>query len=197
MIFLRLFWTFFKIGLFSFGGGYVMIPIIQNEIEAHGWIAAREFADIIAISQMTPGPIAVNAATYVGVKTAGFWGAAAATLGIALPSFLIIIIIANFMMKFKESQVVGAVLKGIRPVTIGLIGTAIVFFAEMSIFTAALPFELFYQWDADLWRLRISEIGVQPGAVVIFWIILIGTKKCKLHPIIAIILSAVLGLILL
>lgn len=195
MIFLRLFWTFFKIGLFSFGGGYVMIPVIQNEIEAHGWIAAREFADIVAISQMTPGPIAVNTATYVGVKTAGFWGATAATLGIALPSFIIIIIIANFMIKFKESQVVSAVLEGIRPATIGLIATAIVFFAEMSIFTTSVPFELLYQWDAALWCLRISEIGIRPGAVAIFLIVLVGIKKFKIHPVMAIVVSAILSLV--
>ncbi|NLD47007.1 MAG: chromate transporter, partial [Clostridiaceae bacterium] len=90
MIILHLFWSFFKIGAFSFGGGNAMIASIQQELEANGWMSASEFGDIIAISQITPGPIAVNAATYVGVKTGGIPGSIAATLGVSIPSYILI-----------------------------------------------------------------------------------------------------------
>ena len=118
MIQLLLFWTFFKIGLFSFGGGYAMIPLIQNEVEQNGWLSTKEYADIIAISQMTPGPLAVNAATYVGAKVSGIFGAISATLGVSLPSFILIVIIAHFFIHFKDNAVVESILRGIRPVTI-------------------------------------------------------------------------------
>jgi chromate transporter len=91
MIYLSLLITFFKIGLFSFGGGYAMIPMIEREIESHGWLSPAEFIDIIAIAEMTPGPIAVNSATFVGFKTAGILGGLFATLGVALPSLLLIL----------------------------------------------------------------------------------------------------------
>ncbi|MDR2588196.1 MAG: chromate transporter, partial [Spirochaetales bacterium] len=129
---LSLLWSFFKIGLLSFGGGYAMVPMMEGEIASRGWLAAREFADIVAISQMTPGPIAVNAATYVGFRVAGFAGSAAATLGVCLPSFILVIVTAHFLRKFKESLFVSSLLGGIRPATVGLIAAAVVFFARMS-----------------------------------------------------------------
>lgn len=197
MIYLQLFWTFFKIGLFSFGGGYAMIPLIQKEIEANGWIASTEFADIVAISQMTPGPIAVNAATYIGVKTAGITGSIFATLGVSLPSFILIVIIARFFSKFKHNLIVDSVLKGIRPVTIGLISSAVVFFASMSIFTSNISFKnfkmIFTPHITDIFK----QIEIHPGALAIFLIILISVKKFKMHPILAVVCSAVLGIILL
>lgn len=196
MIYIKLMWVFFKIGLFSFGGGYVMIPLIQKEIEANGWIDPREFADIVAISQMTPGPLAVNAATYIGVKTAGFWGSFFATLGVSLPSFIIILIIARFIAQFKDNRYVESVLKGIRPVTIGLMASAVLFFAEMSIFTSELSF---IRWK-DIISVPLGELftkaGVNFGALLIFALILIGVKKFKLHPILAVVCSAVLGILL-
>lgn len=88
MIYLKLFLSFVKIGLFSFGGGYAMIPLIQKEIESHGWLTPSQFIDIIAIAEMTPGPIAINSATFVGYNTAGFLGGAVATFGVALPSLV-------------------------------------------------------------------------------------------------------------
>ncbi len=101
MIFLDLFLSFFKIGLFSFGGGYAMIPLIQKEITRNGWITPSEFVDIIAIAEMTPGPIAVNSATFVGYKTAGLFGGLVATIGVALPSAMLIFLIADFIQKYK------------------------------------------------------------------------------------------------
>ena len=93
MMLLQLFWTFLKIGAFTFGGGYAMIPMIQSEVLTHQWISAQQVVDFIAISESTPGPFAVNIATFVGMQTAGFWGAFASTLGVVLPSFLIILLI--------------------------------------------------------------------------------------------------------
>jgi chromate transporter len=135
---LILLYVFFKVGLFSFGGGYAMLPMIYQEIGSFGFMPASEFSDIVALSQMTPGPIAVNAATYVGFKYAGFWGSVSATVGVCLPSFMLILIIAAFFYRFKESRVVQAVLSGIRPATVGMIATAVLFFAQTSIFNPGL-----------------------------------------------------------
>lgn len=196
MIYLQLFWSFFKIGMFSFGGGYAMIPLIQEEIQAHGWVEAKEFADIVAISQMTPGPIAVNAATYIGVKTAGVLGSVFATLGVSLPSFILIVVIANFLVKFKESRVIESALKGIRPATTGLISSAVVFFAGMSIITANLSLEkIKYLFIGQFTRFT-EGIELHPGALLIFLVILVAVKKFRMHPILAVVCSAVLGVLL-
>jgi chromate transporter len=122
MIYLQLFLTFFKIGAFSFGGGYAMIPLIQKEIiDSHHWLPIEQFLDIIAVSQMTPGPIAINAATFVGYKVAGIGGSLAATLGVTAPSFLIILIIAFLIMKFRHVSWLDAFFIGVRPAVIALI----------------------------------------------------------------------------
>ncbi|NLY42603.1 MAG: chromate transporter [Clostridiaceae bacterium] len=196
MVHLKLFWSFFKVGLFSFGGGYAMIPLIQQEIEANRWLDAREFADIVAVSQMTPGPLAVNAATYVGVKVAGFWGSFFATLGVSLPSFILILLVAHFFIKFKESKSVEAVLQGVRPVTIGLIGSAVIFFSEMSIFKEELPLEkikyLLMGQPVNLFQ----GIQVDYGALAIFAIVLVAVKKFHMSPIVAVICSAAMGILL-
>ena len=192
MIQLLLFWAFFKIGLFSFGGGYAMIPLIQKEILLHNWLNAKEYADIIAISQMTPGPIAVNTATYVGAKTAGLLGAFSATLGVSLPSFILIVIIAHFFIQFKENIVVESILKGIRPVTIGMVASAVIFLAGTSIFKAEISFDsLKYMLNGHISNLyNILDIW----SLVVFFVILISTAKFKIHPIIAVLVSAALGI---
>lgn len=122
MILLRLFITFFKIGAFSFGGGYAMIPLIEREVvEIYKWLPIDEFLDIIAISQMTPGPIAVNSATFVGYKIAGFWGSIVATIGVALPSFILITLISVFMERYRNITIVDSFFQGVRPAVIALI----------------------------------------------------------------------------
>ena len=132
MIYLQLFWTFFKIGLFTFGGGYAMLPLIQNEVLANGWLTLEQIVNFVAVSESTPGPFAVNIATYVGMITAGdsgtaagLLGAACATLGVALPSFLIILIIARGYEKFRRNTIVEGAMTGLRPAVIGLIGSAL------------------------------------------------------------------------
>ncbi|MGI6678048.1 MAG: chromate transporter [Dehalobacterium sp.] len=131
---MELFITFFKIGLFSFGGGYAMIPLMENEvISVHHWLSMSEMIDVITISQMTPGPIAINLATFVGFKTAGLGGALTATLGVVLPSFVIVLFIARSYEKFKELDVVRRVFKGIRPMTVALVGSAAFLVARTSL----------------------------------------------------------------
>ena len=195
MIILELVWSFFKIGLFSFGGGYAMIPMMQREIAFHGWLPAREFADIVAISQMTPGPLAINAATYVGYRVAGVWGSAAATLGESLPSFVLVILVTHFLQKFKESQTVNSVLAGIRPATLGLVSAAVFFFLRMSFFTPFPQWRGFGILPGAILQLGFTDLHI-PG-LIIFLIILIETKFFKLKPIPAVILSAGLGMIML
>ncbi|HEX3028524.1 MAG TPA: chromate transporter, partial [Clostridia bacterium] len=127
MILFNLFLVFFKIGLVGFGGGYAILTMIQKELLSLGWISAEEFGNMAAISQMTPGPIAVNAATYVGYRVGGFWGSFLATLGVSLPSFILVILVAHFILKFKESRWVESCMKGIRPVTVAFIASAAIF----------------------------------------------------------------------
>ena len=191
MIYFQLLWTFFKIGIFSFGGGYVMIPLIQKEIELHGWIYSNEFADIVAISQMTPGPIAVNTATYVGARVAGFWGSFFATLGVSLPSFILTLVIVRFLKRFSNNATVEAILKGVRPVTIGLIATAVVFFAEMSILKT--DFLIIIKRIISKNIIHLLTANIDYGSLLIFTVILIGVKYFKLNPILAVFLAAVLG----
>lgn len=122
MIYLSLFWSFLKIGVFSFGGGYAMIPLIKKEIiDVQKWLPIDEFLDVVAISQVTPGPIAVNSATFVGHKIAGIWGAISATLGVTMPSFVIIILIAFLIAKYRHTSFLDDFFVGVRPAVIALI----------------------------------------------------------------------------
>ena len=119
---LKLFTTFFKIGLFSFGGGFAMIPLIQREvIERHKWINSKDFVDMLVLAQSTPGPIAVNTAVFVGYKTAGIAGAVAATLGTILPSFIVILLLALFFAEVRENRYVDAAFRAMRPAVVALI----------------------------------------------------------------------------
>lgn len=136
MILLDLFLTFFRIGAFTFGGGYAMLPLVQQEVEHHGWMSKEQLVNFIAVSESTPGPFAVNVSTYVGAVTGGLPGAFAATLGVVLPSFLIILIIAKFYERFRKATAVESAMRGLRPAVVGLIGASVwsigreVFFRE-------------------------------------------------------------------
>lgn len=120
-VLIKLFFAFFKIGLFTFGGGYAMIPLIQEEVTKNGWLTAEEVIDIVGIAESTPGPIAVNLATFVGTSQMGFLGALIATVGVILPSFIIILLIAIIFKKIMDNKYVKSILKGINPVIISLI----------------------------------------------------------------------------
>ena len=143
-IYLELFVTFFKIGLFTFGGGYAMLPLIQKEVLAHDWMELEEVINFIAVSESTPGPFAINCATYVGIETGGILGAVCATLGVVMPSFIVILCVARFYKKFKESKIVSSVMTGLRPAVIGLIGSAAILSA------VALPLVTLFGYKISL-----------------------------------------------
>ena len=126
MILLELFWRFFLIGAFTFGGGYAMIPLIQNAVTEQGWMSLEELIDFIAVSESTPGPFAVNIATYVGRITAGIPGSVCATLGVVLPSLIVMLVVAGMYDRFRRSRVVKGAMAGLRPAVIGLIGAALI-----------------------------------------------------------------------
>lgn len=127
---LTLFVAFFRIGLFGYGGGLALLPLIYQSVQQFGFMTQAEFSDLLALSQVTPGAIAVNAATYVGLKFAGLAGAAAATLGVILPEFVLMLIVCRFLDSFSENPLVKGAFLGIRPVTIGLISAAVIFVSE-------------------------------------------------------------------
>ncbi len=186
MIFLELFLTFFKIGLFTFGGGYAMLPLIMSEVQSNGWMSQSELVDFIAVSESTPGPFAINIATYVGSQTGGILGSVCATLGVVLPSFIVILIVAQCYEKFKESRVVKGVLSGLRPAAIGLIGSAVLT-AAATVFVPAEP--------APLLEVITSYDFICGAVIFLICLPLILNKKKKIHPIIVIALAAVLGIV--
>ena len=125
MIYLQLFWSFFQIGLFSFGGGYAAMPLIQEQVvTSHGWMSMAEFTDLITISQMTPGPIAINSATFVGMKIAGMPGAAVATAGCILPSCVIVTLLARLYLKYRSMSMMQGILNSLRPAVVAMVASA-------------------------------------------------------------------------
>ncbi|MBR5495886.1 MAG: chromate transporter [Oscillospiraceae bacterium] len=181
MILLKLFWTFFKIGAFTFGGGYAMIPLIQQEVTRNGWLTVEQVIDFIAVSESTPGPFAVNMSTYVGAEKAGILGALCTVLGVILPSFVIILIVAQFFEKFKSSKTVQGIMSGLKPAVIGMIATAAVSVAQ----TVFAP---------NGFSLGIFTSAMTYVSLLIFAIGFVMAIK-KLHPIVIICVSAVLGII--
>ena len=175
MIYLELFWTFFKIGLFTIGGGYAMIPLIQSEVVGHGWMTQEAVVNFIAVSESTPGPFAVNISTYVGAVTGGLGGACCATLGVVLPSFVIILAVAKFFSAFQRNRLVKGALNGLRPAVIGLIGAAVVSVGQ----TVFLP-------SGGMESLFSYATGV---SLIVFLLALLAVWK-KLHPIAIIAASA-------
>lgn len=175
MILLKLFLTFFKIGTFTFGGGYAMLPLVEEEVIANGWMTVEQLVNFIAVSESTPGPFAVNVATFVGTELAGLPGAFFATLGVVLPSFIIILIIAKFFMSFCKNKYVAGVMNGLRPAVIGMIASAIVSVAQPVFFSSGITFNTDFITSA-----------------VIFILMLALTFK-KVHPIAIIALSAFFG----
>ena len=190
MIYLELFLTFFFIGLFTFGGGYAMLPLIQPEVARHGWLSAEQMVDFVAVSESTPGPFAVNIATYVGLQTGGgnanilgrFLGALCATLGVVLPSFIIILIVARIYDAFKESKIVKGCMLGLKPAVIGLIASAIVSMANTVLFAGNFNVAVFGELQFYL-------------SILIFAVMTLLSFK-KVHPILIVCLSAVSGIVI-
>ena len=187
MIYLKLFLTFMKIGAVSFGGGYAMIPLIREECLAYGWMTEETIMNFIAVAESTPGPIAVNMATFVGSSQAGIWGSLVATVGLALPSFVIILIIAALIKNLIKFAGVQAALSGVKPVVIGLIlATSATMFLSVILGVSTISGGMAF----DPWALGILAVlaGVAMGYQKL-------TKK-KISPILLILLSAVLGMII-
>jgi len=172
MIYLQLFISFFKIGLFGFGGGYAVLPLIQHEILSHGWMTEAELTDVIAISQVTPGAIGINSATFVGYTVTGsVWGAVVAVFAIVLPSFIIMLALCRFVLAVQKNRYMSFALSGLRPVVVGLIAAAALMLAGAENFIDYKSFILF-------------------GAVFIL------SLKFKLHPILLILLAGIAGAVL-
>lgn len=187
-IFLNLFYSFFKIGLFGFGGGYAMISLIQGEVvNRHHWLTSGQFTDIVAISQMTPGPIGINSATYVGytsVVNAGYshaWGvlgSVTATLAVVFPSFILMLIISKFLMKFKDHPIVESVFQGLRPAVVGLLAAAALLLLTADNFST----------PDHPWQFYIS--------ISLFVFTFIGSHVYKMNPILLICICGVAGWLL-
>lgn len=182
MIFLRLFLEFFKIGALTFGGGYAMIPFIQEVAVNNGYMSITEFVNFIAVSESTPGAFAVNISTYVGSEAAGLLGALCSTVGLVLPSFLLIIIIARFYDKYKESSIVSGCLMGLKSTVVGLILSTFV----------TLSAEIFFGGGLSLALFNSPEIFISLGIFLLSVFLLI---KKKISPIIIIVMSAGIGII--
>ncbi|MBW6515260.1 MAG: chromate transporter [Candidatus Cloacimonetes bacterium] len=185
---LNLYLIFFKIGLFSFGGGYVMLPLIYQHIEIHNLIPLEEFTDIVALSQMTPGPIAVNAATYIGFRNAGVLGAFFATLGVISPSIILVFFILRLLRRFKDNPIIAAVLNGVKPVTVGMIAVAAVYFVEKSLISGRF-------FSTDFYQMQLGFIKL-PSLIIFAAIFLILTKT-RINPIIITLLSGLVAVFIL
>ena len=187
-LYLRLFWEFFKTGLFAVGGGMATLPFMYDISDKTGWFTHSMLADMVAVSESTPGPIGVNMATYVGFVTGGVPGAVVATVGLVTPSVIVILLIARVLKAFRENQYVDAGFYGLRPCSIGLIAAAGVLVIKLALFNT----ELYASTGAiaDLFNVK---------ALILAAVLLAATrciKKLKgLHPIVFILASAVIGIV--
>ncbi|HIZ54953.1 MAG TPA: chromate transporter [Firmicutes bacterium] len=181
MIYLQLFLSFLQIGLFSFGGGYAAIPLIQDQIVAtHGWLSMPEFTDLITISQMTPGPIAINSATFVGIKIAGIPGAVIATVGCVLPSCIIVTLLAKLYLKYRNMDILQKILTTLRPAVVAMIASA-----GISILISAF-------WGSNT---IISMLEPNWSMVIIFIICFVLLQKIKMKPIIVMLMAGAMNLV--
>lgn len=184
MIYLRLFFEFFKTGLFAVGGGLATIPFLQEMADRTNWFTREFLSDMIAVAESTPGPIGVNVATYAGFTTAGIPGALLATLGLITPSVIVVLIVSVMLEKFKNNPYVNRAFYGIRPMVVGMI--------------AAVALNLFFSsvLKLDFSTLKTSVLNIDWRLIVMFFAFLFATRKWKLHPIIYIVIAGVLGALL-
>lgn len=172
MIYVYLFTMFFRIGVFGFGGGLAMLPLIFQSVQEFGVMSQQDFSDLVALSQVTPGPIAVNAATFVGYNYAGLPGALMATLGVSLPSFILILIVCKFIEKFYDSKGIQGAFFGIRPVTVGLIGAAVIYVSEDVLVKGTVI-------TSKLISEGIGYYNIVPIVIFAATIVLVGVFKLK------------------
>lgn len=188
MIYLRLFLEFLKIGTFSVGGGLATLPFLAELVEKYGWITQNDLVDIIAIAESTPGPIGVNAATYMGFKTAGVFGGFAATLGLVFPALIIIALVAHYFMKFNENKLVRSAFYGLRPAVTGMIAAAGFQVATISLVNMELPFDLGNLGSFITAFFNIKEI-------LLFAVVFYLLYKYNKHPVWYLLGAAVVGII--
>ena len=181
MLYLQLFWTFFKIGLFGFGGGYAMLSLIQGEVVTrYGWLTSQQFTDIVAVSQMTPGPIGINSATYVGYTATGsVWGSIVATSAVVLPSFILMLTISKFFLKYQHHPLVESVFKGLRPAVIGLLAAAALLLMNAENFSTP---------QTDMFQFVAS--------CLLFLLTFVATSRFKADPIMMIVICGIIGFII-
>lgn len=183
MIYLELFFSFFQIGLFSFGGGYAAVPLIQSQIvELHGWLSMSQFADLITIAEMTPGPIAINSATFVGQQIAGLPGALVCTAGCVLPSFIIVLILSALYIKYRSLKTMQGILTGLRPAIVAMIASA-----GMGILLLALFQSSFTELAPG--DFRVIEAVLFAGSLFLL-------RKFKVSPILIIFGTGIVGTII-
>ena len=188
MILLRLWWEFFKIGMFSVGGGMATLPFLYDISDRTGWFTYDQIADMLAVSESTPGPIGINMATYTGFTTAGFWGSLIATLGIITPGIIIVLLIVAVLDRFRKNKYVEAAFYGLRPASTGLIAAAGVLVVEI----ALLRLDLFKESG------KVFDI-FNYKAIILAALLLVLTRwfkpTKKLHPVVFIVFSAVVGIV--
>ena len=173
MIYWKLFVTFFKIGLFNFGGGYAMISFIQNEVVyKYTWLTTAEFTDVVAISQVTPGPVGINLATYTGYTAAdSVWGAAVATFAVCLPSFILMLAVSRYFLKYRHAPAVEGVFAGLRPAVIGLIAAAALVLCNGENFVDYKSLLFFIGAFWTVWKKKAGPIGVIAACGVLGWLV--------------------------
>lgn len=193
--YLKLIWAYIKIGIFGFGGGYAMLSLVEKTVVTPGWISEQMFTDIVAISQMTPGPIGINSATYIGYVAPGevnpelaspLWGimgSVLATLAVVVPSFLLVLYCSHFIRRHNESGVIKAIFAGLRPVVVGLIASAAVLLMNSANFCP----------DGERRQLIASITICAMAFCLVYFSIPWNGKKIKLHPILVIILAGISG----
>lgn len=194
-IYWQLIWAYIKIGIFGFGGGYAMLSLVEKSVVSPGWISETMFTDIVAISQMTPGPIGINSATYIGYVAPGsvdpalatpLWGiigSVLATLAVVIPSFFLVIYLSHFIRKHHESGAIKAIFSGLRPVVVGLIASAAIMLMNAANFNP----------NGESWQLIVNIIISVAAFCLVFFPIPFKGKKIKLHPILVIILAGLTG----
>lgn len=184
MILLEIFISFFQIGLFSIGGGYAALPLIEHQVlEVHSWLTLTEFADLLTISQMTPGPIALNASTFVGTKVAGIPGAIIATIGCVTPSCIIVLALSYFYFKYKNLSSIQGILRGLRPAVVSLIASA-----GLSILMLAV----IKSEGVDIWNMSFEDLNFISIALVAIGVFVL--RKYKLDPILVMLATGVIGI---
>jgi chromate transporter len=188
MIYLRLFWEFFKTGLFAVGGGMATLPFLYDISDKTGWFTHAQLADMVAVSESTPGPIGINMATYVGFTTAGIPGALCATIGIITPSIIVILLISKALEKFRQNKYVDASFYALRPCSVALIASAGFLVLKITLFNV----DTFSAGDSIISFFNWKAIAL---AAVIFVLTQCVEKTKKLHPIVFIAFSAVVGIV--